>query len=64
MAMHWQILHLYGGSNTTGTISGLATINVSDGTVSNVFGGGYGSGTNMAAGTKITVSGGTINNNV
>ena len=56
--------NIYGGSNTTGTISGLATVNVSGGTVKNVFGGGYGSSTNMAAGTKVNVSGGTINNNV
>lgn len=56
--------NVYGGSNTTGTISGLATINVSGGTVSNVFGGGFGTGTNMANNTIVNVSGGTINNNV
>jgi hypothetical protein len=56
--------NVYGGSNTTGTISGLATINVSGGTVTNVFGGGYGTGTNMANNTIVNVSGGTINNNV
>lgn len=52
--------NLYGGSNTQGTINYLATINISGGTVSNVFGGGYGSSTNMAAGTKVTVSGGIV----
>ena len=56
--------NVYGGSNTQGTINYLATINMSGGTVTNVFGGGYGSSTNMAAGTKVTVSGGTISNNV
>ena len=56
--------NIYGGSNALGIINGLATINVSGGTASNVFGGGYGSNTDMAAGTNVTVSGGTINNNV
>lgn len=56
--------NIYGGSNITGTVSGLATINVSGGEVTNVFGGGLGSSTIMSAGTKVTVSGGTINNNV
>ncbi len=56
--------NIYGGSNITGTVSGLATINVSGGEVTNVFGGGCGSGTAMSSGTKVTVSGGTINNNV
>ena len=56
--------NIYGGSNALGTISGLATINVSGGTTSNVFGGGYGASTSMAAGTKVNISGGTINNNV
>ena len=55
---------IYGGSNAKGTISGLATVNVSGGTVTNVFGGGYGEDTQMAAGTKVNVSGGSINNNV
>lgn len=56
--------NVYGGSNANGTISGLATINVSGGVVNNVFGGGLGSSTSMAVGTVVTVSGGTINNNV
>ncbi len=56
--------NLYGGSNTQGTVNYLATINVSGGTVTNVFGGGYGTGTNMANNTIVNVSGGTINNNV
>ena len=56
--------NIYGGSNTRGTISGLATIEVSGGTVTNVFGGGYGASTDMAGGTDVTVKGGTINNNV
>ena len=56
--------NIYGGSNITGTVSGLATINVSGGEVANVFGGGCGSATIMSSGTKVTVSGGTINNNV
>ncbi len=63
--------NIYGGSNTTGTITGLATINVSGGEVSNVFGGGYGgsttnypNGTIMSTGTNVTVTGGTISNNV
>ena len=54
------VKNVYGGSNTTGTISGLATVNVSGGTVTNVFGGGLGSSTSMASGTKVTVSGGSI----
>ena len=52
--------NIYGGSNTWGTIHNLATINVSGGVVNNVFGGGYGASTNMAAGTKVTVSGGIV----
>ena len=56
--------NIYGGSNTTGTINGLATVNVSGGSVANVYGGGYGSSTSMAAGTNVTVSGGTVSNNV
>ena len=52
--------NLYGGSNTQGTVNYLATINVSGGVVNNVFGGGYGASTNMAAGTKVTVSGGIV----
>ena len=57
---------VYGGSNTTGTISGLATINVSGGMVKgSVYGGGYGSSTTMSTnGTKVTVTGGSIINNV
>ena len=57
---------VYGGSNTTGTISGLATINVSGGTVKgSVYGGGYGSSTTMSTnGTKVTVTDGSIINNV
>lgn len=56
--------NLYGGSNTQGTVNYLATINVSGGTVTNVFGGGYGQNTVMAQNTIVNVSGGTINNNV
>lgn len=56
--------NLYGGSNTQGTVNYLATINVSGGTVTNVFGGGLGASTSMAAGTAVNVSNGTINNNV
>lgn len=63
--------NIYGGSNNTGKITGLATINVSGGTVNNVFGGGYGgstttypNGTDMSAGTVVNVTGGAINNNV
>lgn len=56
--------NIYGGSNTWGTTNNMATINVSGGTVTNVFGGGLGSSTSMAAGTAVNVSGGTINNNV
>ena len=55
---------VYGGSNTSGDINGLATVTMSGGTVTNVFGGGLGVATNMAAGTKVNVSGGTINKNV
>ena len=55
---------VYGGSNYSGTVSGLATVNVSGGTAENIFGGGLGSTTAMSSGTKVTVSGGTINNNV
>lgn len=56
--------NLYGGSNSSGTISGLATVNISGGKVTNVFGGGLGASTSMAAGTAVNVSNGTINNNV
>ena len=56
--------NIYGGSNITGTVSGLATINVSGGTVTNVYGGGCGAATVMDSGTDVTISGGTINNNV
>ena len=57
--------NIYGGSNSRGTISGLATINVSGGTVNNIYGGGYGANTTMSTnGTKITVTDGTINNNI
>lgn len=56
--------NIYGGSNITGTVDGLATINVSGGTVTNVYGGGCGAATVMDSGTDVTVSGGTINNNV
>lgn len=55
---------VYGGSNTQGTVNYLATINMSGGTVNNVYGGGYGTGTTMAQNTLINVTGGTINNNV
>ena len=56
---------IYGGSNSRGTISGLASINVSGGTVTNIYGGGYGANTTMSTnGTKITVTDGTINNNI
>ena len=55
---------VYGGSNVWGTINEDATIDMSGGTVTNIFGGGYGESTTMAKNTVITVSGGTINNNV
>ena len=55
---------IYGGSNTSGTNNDGATVNVSGGTVTNVFGGGLGEDTDMASGTVVNVSGGTINNNV
>ena len=56
--------NIYGGSNITGTVSGLATINVSGGEVTNVYGGGCGSATVMGSGTSVTVSGGTVIENV
>ena len=56
--------NIYGGSDSWGTTNGLATINVSGGSVTNVFGGGYGSNTSMATGTAVTVSDGTVTNNV
>jgi hypothetical protein len=56
--------NIYGGSNTWGTTNNLATINVSGGTVKNVFGGGLGASTVMADDVFVTVSGGTINENV
>lgn len=55
---------IYGGSNTTGAITGLATVTMSGGTTTNVFGGGYGNGTTMSQNTVVNISGGTINNNV
>ena len=55
---------VYGGSNTSGDINGLATVTMNGGTVTNVFGGGLGTSTDMTEGTKVNVSGGTINNNV
>ena len=56
--------NIYGGSNTQGTINYLVTINMKGGTVTNIYGGGFGANTNMAAGTVVNVSNGTINNNV
>ena len=56
--------NVYGGSNTQGIVNGLATINMSGGNVTNIFGGGFGANTNMASGTVVNVSNGTINNNV
>ena len=57
--------NIYGGSNEQGTIYNLASISVSGGTVNNIYGGGYGSNTTMSTnGTKITVTDGTINNNI
>ena len=55
---------IYGGSNYSGTVSGLATISVSGGTAENVFGGGCGSSTIMSSNTKVTVTDGTINTNI
>lgn len=55
---------LYGGSNYTGTIAGLATVSISGGVAENVYGGGLGASTSMEAGTVVNVSNGTINNNV
>ena len=62
---------VYGGSNSTGTVGvhgtagvNLATVNMSGGETTNVFGGGLGEDTNMDNGTIVNVSGGTINNNV
>ena len=62
---------VYGGSNSSGTVGvngaagvNLATVNMSGGETTNVFGGGLGESTNMANGTIVNVSGGLINNNV
>ena len=59
---------VYGGSNSNGTVGTegvhLATVNMSDGETTNVFGGGLGESTNMANGTIVNISGGLINNNV
>ena len=61
---------VYGGSNeygmvgsTTGT-GNTATVIMSGGTTTNVYGGGLGEETVMANGTTVTVTGGTISNNV
>ncbi len=59
---------VYGGSNSNGTVGTegvhLATVNMSGGETSNVFGGGLGESTNMDNGTIVNVSGGNIINNV
>ena len=55
---------VFGGSDTWGTINGSAIITMSGGNVYDVYGGGFGEMTNMAAGTQVNVSGGTIRNNV
>ena len=56
--------NIYGGSNNSGTVNGLATISVAGGKVKNVFGGGYGKQTTMSSGTKVSVSGGTVSENL
>lgn len=61
---------VYGGSNDNGTVGSTtgtgntATVIMSGGTTTNVYGGGLGKDTDMANGTTVTVTGGTINNNV
>jgi hypothetical protein len=56
---------VYGGSDAWGVINGPATITMTGGHLhGSVFGGGYGSHTDMKAGTFINISGGTINQNV
>lgn len=55
------------GSSATSNIvyvTGKATVNVSGGTMTNVYGGGLGAQTRMYSGTEVNISGGTINNNV
>lgn len=55
------------GSSATSNIvyvTGKATVNVSGGTMTNVYGGGLGAQTRMNSGTEVNISGGTINNNV
>ena len=61
---------VYGGAwgNTATSdivyVTGSATVDVSGGTMSNVYGAGLGSRTVIRGNTSVTVSGGTINNNV
>ena len=62
---------IYGGCNTSGTVTGGVTVSVSDGIVGTantangaIYGGGLGSDTNVQGSVGVTVSGGTINNDV
>ena len=55
--------NIYGGSNSWGTTNDLATINVTGGTVTNVFGGGYGSSTIMASDVFVNIGGTALINN-
>lgn len=54
---------VYGGSNSTGTVQN-DSIYMSGGTVTNVFGGGFGASTRISGNTEVNIVNGTINNNV
>ena len=54
---------VYGGSNNTGTINN-SHVTMTGGQTKNVFGGGYGSSTNIATSTTVNVGGGTLVSNL
>ena len=60
--------NVYGGGNLaaygTALAPGTATVNMNGGQAANIFGGGYGATAIVTGNTAVTVSGGTVSNNV
>ena len=60
--------NVYGGGNLaaygTALAPGTATVNMNGGQAANIFGGGYGATAVVTGNTAVTVSGGTVSNNV
>ena len=60
--------NVYGGGNLaaygTALAPGTATVNMTGGQAVNVFGGGYGASAIVTGNTAVTISGGTVTNNV